>query len=223
MILREYKLNDTQAAALLRLGIELEPATRLAVERAEARLTMYRRYPDLGELAGLIAELQIQGRADGILGCRYEQAHSCLWCQRDFGTKQVKRGRGRNAYTDTVLLTERCVDFKKNWITIKGHVALGCCMQCFERVESAAKAELAHEFIELPNILQTSSAPRWKRYDRRRCKACGWEGHEGEMGQVPALIEGSFPGVCPKCNVRQLPLGPSIFEHLDGFNVVRLP
>ena len=71
--------------------------------------------------------------------------------------------------------------------------------------------------------IQGAVTPKRKRYDDVKCKLCGWEGHEGQMGRLPTLIgDGSYPAYCarrPECRAEN-GWGRSDVERTGGFTIV---
>ena len=104
---------------------------------------------------------------------------------------------------------------------LAGHVSVGACLACVEQATPVLRVELATFPVQLPTALQTDNAPRFKRWDRCRCKKCEWSGHEGQLGRLRTLMnDGDYPGKCPSCGAERRFLGPDPFEKLEGFDVV---
>ena len=113
------------------------------------------------------------------------------------------------------------VDFAERLIVITGNVCVGACRKCVDEALPVLRAELAAFPVQLPTALQTDNAPRFKRWDRCRCKKCEWSGHEGQLGRLRTLMnDGDYPGKCPSCGAERRFLGPDPFEKLEGFDVV---
>lgn len=114
------------------------------------------------------------------------------------------------------------IELADRFVRLRRHVELGCCAECFQKILPALRAALADVRAEIPeSVLGRDN--RLRRFDRRRCARCGWEGNESEMGKLPALLEGTYPGICPKCDARNLPFGEVLIETIRGWDVVEVP
>lgn len=85
--------------------------------------------------------------------------------------------------------------------------ALDCCKSCWDRVKPLLADALKDVRAEIDESV-TGHAPQYKRHSAFHCIECGWRGHEGEMGRLPCLMSaGTYPGECPGCGAKNLPLG----------------
>jgi len=193
------------------------------VDAAKARIAAREQHSGLdGELAGLIADAVREAEQKGELIYRHERISRCKLCGRDAGYVAYKSGRqkGQPNYNRPCYLPG--LELAHRFVTFKGSVFLGGCVECITEVLPELRAALVGVRAALPKELQTEGAAVYSRYDRRTCKQCGWEGHEGEMGSMRTLLGyGTFPGICPSCDAKQHPLAPQVFERLDGFVVVQ--
>ena len=96
--------------------------------------------------------------------------------------------------------------------------SLGMCAECWRTHKAAVARALEGVRAEIPEAI-TGRPPMLRRWDRMRCK-CGWEGHEGQMGEIPALLIGTFRGKCPKCGAENSILGGQAVKRADGFVLV---
>jgi hypothetical protein len=60
----------------------------------------------------------------------------------------------------------------------------------------------------------------WKRSQGRKCFECGQEMFEYEMGKLPAILGGTYPGICPHCKVESRPFGKP-HEITNKFKMVK--
>lgn len=193
------------------------------VDAAHRRIAARGRHPELASaLAGLVADAVAEARLNGRLAWKAKPIDYCPLCGWVGEPARYKSGprkgevklNGQRGMTGGVELAHR-------FVTIQHHVRLGGCRECVETAEPALREELRGVPAQVPERLRAEGEPKLVRYERRRCKHCGWEGHEGQMGRLLALTGGgTYPGECPSCGVTHLPLGPLPFELLDGFAVV---
>jgi len=194
------------------------------VDAAKARIAAREQHSGLdGELAGLIADAVREAEQKGELIYRHERISRCKLCGRDAGYVAYKSGRqkGQPNYNRPRYLPG--LELARRFVTFRGSVALGGCVECITEVLPELRAALVGIRAALPTELQTEGAAVYLRYNRRTCKQCGWEGHEGEMGPMQTLLgDSTFPGICPACGAKQYPLAPQVFECRDGFAIEKV-
>lgn len=174
------------------------------------------------EQAELVANAVLEAEKSGKLIYHHRSLRSCDVCKKSGGyatyTRNSRYHRKGEKNHDRPLSFSG-IELADRTIRMEGRAAVGCCNSCFNAVKPALLEALASVRAEMPEQL-TGKPPKWKRHDKRKCKECGWEGHEGEMGLLPAMMQGSYPGKCPKCEAKSLPFGPRVFEFVDGFELV---
>lgn len=213
---RSYKLTDEEA---LLLDGKVRDDVQKLVTAARGRLAAVLDHPDLSpELAGFIADVVSEAEERGRLILRWEWVMWCPVCRNDAGYVLFKSGRRKGKPRKRRYL--QAVELASRFVTVKGSVALGCCSECLAAVEPALVSALASARAEIPKRFVAEGRPDWRRWELRRCKGCGWEGHEGEMRELPALMGGRYRGGCPACPAENRPLGPTRIERRDGFVVV---
>lgn len=140
----------------------------------------------------------------------------CWLCDRDagYGGKRKDKPLSMDGF-----------DLDRGFISVRGHVSLGGCWQCLTALKPALQAELASVRAEVSDTLRTPEATQWKKWSLCTCAACGWTGHDGELGKLRTLFnDGWYPGKCPSCGAENRPLGKNLIEHKpDGFVVVPVP
>ena len=202
-------------ADLAKLVTSADAQVRTAAEAAADRLGAPSRWPDLAPHVGaLIVDALTEARTEGRLIYRNVAISHCRYCgAKSTWEKSKRRRREYEAKLSGVELAYR-------FVVISGHVSVGGCRSCFDAALPALRTELAKFPVELPQALQTD-APKYRRWDRCRCKKCEWRGHDGQLGKLPTLMPGgTYPGKCPSCGAERRPLGPDPFERLDGFDIV---
>src|SRR5690606_29356435 len=108
------------------------------------------------------------------------------------------------------------------YVSFQGYPTLGGCVECVESALPHIREALRGIPVQLPETLRPEGEPKRVKYQRRRCKKCGWEGHEGQMGRLPTMLgDGTYPGKCPSCGEKSGWLRDT-FETLDGFDVVEV-
>lgn len=204
-------LSDLDLAKLI--GSE-DADTRAEAEAAADRIAAPARWNEIPpHVAALVADVLREAKIEGRLIHRTEMISVCRYCgARTTWEKSKRRRRDFEA-----KLSGR--EFAYRFVTIKGHISVGGCQDCVDRALPALRAELTRFPVELPRILWTEGAPIYRRWDRCRCKKCEWSGHEGQLGKLPAVMQGEYPGKCPSCGAERSPFGANPFEHLDGFDV----
>ena len=206
-------LSDTDLATLI---TSADAGVRSAAESARDRLAAPDRWPSVApHVAALIADVLTEARKEGRLIYRGVSASLCRYCGARSEWKVPPRKRKEREYPVS------SVDFAERLIVITGNVCVGACRKCVDEALPVLRAELAAFPVQLPTALQTDNAPRFKRWDRCRCKKCEWSGHEGQLGRLRTLMnDGDYPGKCPSCGAERRPLGANPFELLPGFDVV---
>lgn len=195
------------------------------VDRAKARVDAVEAYSDHADitptLAAFIADVVHEARTQGRLVANHVRIRSCRLHDEYYGFVKYKSGpnQGRPNYKRPIAKPGR--EFARRFVTVEGHVTLGGCNECIEKALPALREALIGVPAQLPDLLVTEGAPRFTRYDDRECLECGWTGHEGQMGRLPAILGGDYPGKCPSCGAEKLPFGPQKFKTLDSFTVVR--
>ena len=223
--MKEIKLTD---AEIVVLDGRCSPATQIEVESAKARISMA---ADAGvdeAVAGVVVAAIDEARRSGRLIWRKVRLGYCPLCKSAGGYAPYKSGpkRGTPNYAKPRSLAGVEMQHRSVTVTFGGQssIGVGACAACVEKMLPLIRAGLRSVAAEIPEQLREPGAPALRRFDRRRCKGCGWTGHEGEMGRVATLFfNGSFPGICPSCGVARTPLGPELFDAVEGFDVVVTP
>ncbi len=205
-------LSDHDLAALIGSADE---DVRVEAEAARDRLAAPSRWTSVApHVAALIADVTTEARKEGRLIYRGVSASLCRYCGARSEWKVPPRKRKEREYPVP------SVDFADHLIVITGHVSVGACRKCVDEALPVLRAELATFPVQLPTALQSDNAPRFKRWDRCRCKKCEWSGHEGQLGKLPTLMrDGHYPGKCPSCGAERRFLADP-FESMPGFDVV---
>jgi hypothetical protein len=204
---RSVKLTDDE---LIQLDGKCRPETQEEVRAAWARVRMAVKYDEQIpiHLAGLVADIVAEARAEGRLTFRHVRIRWCGYCGRDAGETK-KRGK-------TVQLTMGGIELAERFIRIEGHINVGCCSECWDQIATAVVAELAPVPVEAPEVLKPTG-PRYRRWDRRECTACGWTGHEGQMLPAMTLMgDGYYAARCPSCGVENAAFGRHAVKGVPG-------
>ena len=211
------KLTDEE---LVLLDGRCEASTQEEVNGAKERIAARSEYSVEPKQAGLIADVLREAREQGLLVYQHERIHYCSVCGWSGDYARYKSGprRGKKNYDRPLM--RPAVEFARRFIRFKNYVSVGACGECIEVILPHLKAALVGVECQLPPQLHTEGEPEYIRHGRRRCTECSWEGHEGEMGRLPAVFGGTYPGKCPSCGAESRPFGPRVFEIIDGFDVV---
>lgn len=156
---------------------------------------------------------------------RGERIRHCLGCGKHAGyaarTRSSSKGlKGEPNYDRPLYLS--AIEYVPQFVRVVGYSSTAVCLSCVPEVERILISELAGVPCDLPDALVSEGGTRWRRYERRHCTACGWQGHEGQMRQLPALISGRYAGGCPACPANNTPFGPTVIKNGDGFELVEI-
>lgn len=174
--------------------------------------------------ASLVADIVAHAAEQGKLMFCYTEERTCRTCGRNDGYWPVRRTtkykRKGKPDTDAPKL-HSATDFRVTHVRIKDYCSLGCCDDCLKAIRADLVKRLENVRAELPEAL-TGHPPKFKAFDRRKCKKCGWTGHEGQMGRLQCWIgEGTYAGKCPTCGAESS-LFNMAFEHVEGREVVEV-
>jgi len=87
-----------------------------------------------------------------------------------------------------------------------GNAYTKMCSPCFKELHPYIIEAVKDMKVELSKRL-TGVFPKYTRYDIHECLDCGWVGHQGLMGRLPAVMNGYYRGACPECDAKNLPFG----------------
>jgi hypothetical protein len=168
-----------------------------------------------GVLAKAVAEVLTKFQMVGMLTRTRGQAYSCGVCYRSGGYARYKRNVG------LYRKGEENRD-KPLMLSVTAFNGVGMCSECYQLVYPCIVREIEHLRIERRDL--PVDERRYLRHENVRCKKCGWEGHEGEMGQRTVLMGGgTYPATCPSCDAENRPLMPQEIVTAVGFTVVENP
>ncbi len=209
------KITDTEM--LLLASVDRSEIAE-AVDAARSRLASVERYPDLTpERAGFIADVIREAQTNGRLLQQWKNIRYCELCGAAGEYRLPSRRHKKERY-----YAIGGVELAYRFVTMQNFATLGCCRACFAAVESSLLAALQDVPAEYPTHWE-GAPQRWKRHDNKKCNACDWTGHEGEMIGLPAVMgRGTYPGQCPECGAKNEWLGRRKIETMDGFMVVEV-
>lgn len=174
--------------------------------------------------ASMVAELVVIATTKGRLTWSQQPIRNCPCCGRNDGYHLVARNtqykvKGRPDYDKPKMFTG--YDLDSGFIHIQGHISRGCCGTCSPRIAPVLLQRLDGIRAELPEKL-TGRPSRFKRYDRKQCTVCQWEGHEGELLPLPSVMGANYPGKCPSCGAENRFLGATKIKTVEGFTIVEI-
>lgn len=184
---------DLTPLELVQLDGRCTPETQAIVD--DARLALTFGSPDL---AALVIDARASARKLSAIRWSPTSISYCAICKRSDGYPLHARGRDRGFPDHGHPNLFAGVDLSANWIHVRQHASVGGCLECMTRAAPVLTLALADLVVELPDQLRAEGAPKRKRWERRRCECCGWEGHEGEM-RMKWSPGGRYPGQCPAC------------------------
>lgn len=216
-----YSVSLTTEEILLLDG-KVRPEIQKTVDDAKSAKSI-EAFVDNAAQARFIAEALKEAETNGILVCRWVSIHHCPYTGKSAGYATYRRHgkwhrKGETDYSKP--LTMSGVELADRFVRIRGHVTIGCCAEFWDAVRPKLAARLEGIKAEVAKEI-TGHPPKWKRFPKRRCKKCGWEGHEGQMRRRNTLMgEGTYPAGCPECDAANLFLCGTEVELLDGFELV---
>lgn len=142
----------------------------------------------------------------------------CPICRKDPGYVKYKSGPRKGESNLNRPRVLRGVEMAARFIRIEGSVTIGGCVECVDGAAPIIRELLRDVPAELPEPLNPDGR-KLKRHARRRCSACGWTGHEGQMGRLPAVFGGHYPGKCPSCGAKNKPFARDEIETLKGYEL----
>lgn len=195
------------------------------VESAKRRRAAIESNPDADpKIMALCQKAVDVADAQGELCFYYQSINHCDVCDKRGGYATYPRSGRHHRKGDLNYSKPRYmggVELERRFVTMKGHVFCGCCRTCWDKAKPILASMLEDVRAAIPEEI-TGHAPRFIKYSRKKCKKCGWQGHEGELGLLPALMGGYYRGECPKCQAKEQ-LFNNVFEILDGFDLVEVP
>lgn len=213
-------LTDEQ---LLRLdGID-DQKIQQKIDRAKFRLAQNDKLFGIPEKFHDITRRIIEEAVrSGKLVCYPNSIRHCPVCEKSAGYATYSRSsryhrKGATNYSKPLKLSG--VELAERFISIDGSADVGMCRECWDELQPLITPLIVDIEAEIPEKI-TGVPPKYKAYDNRKCKQCGWEGHEGQMLPLPAMMGGYYPGQCPECGAKSLPFGPTMFEFMKGRTVV---
>jgi hypothetical protein len=199
---------------------------KVEVDAAKERLVAVAHLPELApDLAAFVADVCREARKNGVLDYRHVNTTYCRLCKRSDGYWPVRRSsrykrKGEPDRDNPKTFAGK--DLAQRFVVMQGHATLGGCDQCIEAARPHLLAALADIPCEVPQRF-TGEAPRFKKHRNAVCTACGWTGHEGQMGKLRTMMgDGWYPGECPQCHAKNEPLGRRKIdtdESKNGFTV----
>lgn len=201
---RPYQVNLTVTETLLLDG-KADPETQKIVDRAKEDLAVQVGMDGASPaVRTFVADAVREAREHGQLVFRPMSLTYGQYSGRKEGYWTYSRSRGIHRKGDLDYSRPRHFagfDLAQRFIRVQGHAVLGDSLEFLEEARPFLLKALKDVPAELPEKL-TGEPPRWKRYDKAHCSACGWVGHEGEMGRSRCVLEGTYPSTCPKCGAR---------------------
>lgn len=192
------------------------------VNLAKDRLEAASRLPDLSEAeAAFISDAVNEAKTNGVLVKRWTKVRHCKLCNSSAGYAKYTRSsryhrKGQTDHSKPLYLSG--VELADRFVVMTGYPTLGCCNNCYSKLQPILKDQLSGVQAKLPEELRGETT--YDKKDNMECTKCGWTGHEGEMGMLQAIMGGEYPGQCPKCDAQNLPFGRNYIEIRKGFTIV---
>lgn len=216
-------LNDRELSLL---DGSCSEKSQITVDAAMLRLETQARLSHLTHRqAAFVADLVSTARVDGKLTFCPSRLRHCKVCNVFSGYAKYARSSRNHRKGDSNYgkpLTLSGYDFSAGFVRMSGYPSLGCCHACLKTVEVDALQALDGIEAQLPERW-TGRPTKFVCHDNRKCSACGWVGHEGEMGHIQTLMgNGTYPAGCPGCSAKNVLFGEMIIKSVDGRTVVKV-
>jgi hypothetical protein len=203
------------------------PETQAKVDEAKIRLAARSAHSGLtAAQSAVVADALMTAERDGELRWRRRQLRYCSVCKGrpDPPFVLLKSGPNRGRPNTKKPRFLRGIEMSPAFVFVEGHIRLGACESCMEVLGPQLKADLVGKKVQLPPELRTEGEPLYRKFPRRGCPSCGWEGHEGEMKRERTLDgQGTFAARCPSCSEQLTGIFiNSTPSSRDGFEVVEV-
>ena len=168
----------------------------------------------------MVAKIVATAKKNGKLAYSIRQVSSCPCCGASAGYatyKSSSRYHDKGDVNRDKPLSLNITDLDGSFVRVSNYSSLGFCQSCKEIILPILLLELEDVRAEIPEKL-TGHAPKFRWHQNKVC-ACGWTGHEGQMGRLYALMGGTYPGSCPSCKAENTPFGRTIIATADGFTL----
>jgi hypothetical protein len=194
------------------------------IENIERSRRFRRKYGLTDIQSKFVSDLLEELKKEGRLIFRRVLLSYCKYSKKSAGYAKYKRTsknhiKGQTDYSRPLVFSG--VEFASRFIIVKHRACLGCSLEFWNEIKDIVyqifkDIDLAGEISE--NMFGEKS--KYKRYDNVKCTKCNWEGHEGQMGELPRLIGSSYyRGICPDCGVKNT-FGVTNVKTVDGFTIV---
>lgn len=208
--LRTYKLNDAEASLLFTINLEDESSRKqLTIARMALDLKVRIASDFTDAERGLVAAVYIEAQSRGRLIYQPKRISFCTICKKSGGYATYKQSSGWHKKGEKNLskpLSIDGVEMARRFVIMDTHATLGCCSECFNKLQPLLAIMLADVRAEMPEKI-TNIPPRFKWWNIRHCTKCEWTGSEEEMGEDYALMGGKYRSTCPNCGVKNLAFG----------------
>lgn len=207
----DVKLTD---AELLLLDGQCSTEAQQQVDAAKARAQYAAAAPELtdGQRKLLVTAIDTARREKKLI-YRHVRIRCCDACGRTGGYYVFKSGRRAGKEDWNRPLSFDGIELEDSFVTITGYALVGGCTACVAAIEPFLRDALATEPME------SRWTPGWKRYRNCVCAACHWEGDDHQLGMLPSLMGGGYPGKCPSCGAENRLFGPTVITSRDGYTV----
>ena len=215
---RVVHLSDDELAVL---DGQCSEKVQSEVIAALARIQSREAHPSLSvDEAGFLADVVTEARTYGRIVRQNLRARHCKICGKNPGYYRFKSGRRKGEQDWNRPLKFAGVEMARRFVTVQGSITLGGCSECIERLTPEIKTALANVPAQIHASFAAEGRPVYVWNANRHCTACGWTGHEGEMGRQPTLIGyGTYPAECPQCGAKNQVFSQPVVKSSDGFTL----
>jgi len=197
------------------------------VDKAKSRILIASTIPGRDELTekelAFLVRIVESVKTTGALshaGCEMRQCEIC-GKQKSYGTYPRSSRHHKKGDTNYNVETKVYgVDFAQGIVIMTGIPTLGCCSDCASKLIPYIKTAL----VGIPVQISTTSPlynelPKYIKTPHKHCKICDWTGNEQEMGDLYALMNGTYKGLCLKCGAKNTLFLTNI-ETVDGHDLI---
>ncbi len=217
----KLELTDDE---IISLDGKCESDTQIIVEQIKFSMTLRESGGITAKQSHMIAKILHVAKEKGRLTYQRTGIRYCPCCNDSAGYAKYKRNSINHQKGDenrNKPLYLGAFNLDQGFIVIANHISTGYCDNCKQTMEPV--------LIKLLKGIKTQIPSHWEdaphdylKYDNKICSKCAWEGHEGEMKKLNALMGGKYPGGCPNCEARNEVFGAQNIRLSEGFTIVEI-
>lgn len=176
---------------------------------------------DIGFEFDFMNEVILSSLKIGYFNWNADKMRSCNYCdkkRRNHVYDRTSRNHNKGDINYDKPIYYYGVTFNTGFITIAGSGLV--CNDCEKKYNVINRLKNYILDNNLPiELKQFQNESKYKKDDMRICYQCMSDIYESEMGKLPAMFGGLYPGKCPRCGAESLPFGKS-HESTSQFRMI---